>query len=572
MKTLFKLSVLLSLTVLVSCNDDFLQRPPLDQVTSLHYFKTPNDLKAYVNQFYTNAMFPKFNDHGNDFDSDDQVGANPDIRLQGTRTVVTSGTIAFGNVRGINYFFDHYKAVEENYTLNDYKQYVGEAHFFKALIYFDLLKTYGDIQWLNRELGTSSPELYGPRDPRELVADNILASLDTAAMYLTEEKTRGSGRLNKWMALLLQSRVALYEGTWQKYHAGTAFAASNPQPEKYLSKAVSAASQVMESGIYEVYTTGNPQKDYRDLFILRSYASNPEVMFWREYNNDLSRGDAAFTNTRNYYMIAPYSKTISKQLADSYLCTDGSPISKSPLFKGYDNLETEKQNRDPRFYQTIATPSETWTIQQDGSIKYYRELYNNLNSSAANNAPSGYVILKGYNPDLQYHVSQYEETPSILYRYAEVLLNFAEAKAELGQLTQADIDLSVKKLRDRAGMPNLVLADITADASWDFPGLSPVINEIRRERRVELSLEGFRWDDIARWAGADELIKGKRPKGLKASQIKVNPFPVDEDGFLDPYKNAIPGGYGFKLERDYLSSIPISEIVLNPNLTQNPGW
>src|SRR5690606_12943119 len=145
-------------------------------------------------------------------------------------------------------------------------------------------------------------------------------------------------------------------------------------------------------------------------------------------------------------------------------------------------------------------------------------------------------------------------------------------KAELGSLTQNDVDITIKKLRDRVGMPNLVLSSITVDPFWNFPSLSPVINEIRRERRVELVAEGFRWDDIARWAAADELIVGKRPKGFLASQVSQNPFSVDQNGFLDPFQQALPNGYRFKLDRDYLSSIPESEIVLNPDLTQNPGW
>src|SRR5690606_33075537 len=152
---------------------------------------------------------------------------------------------------------------------------------------------------------------------------------------------------------------------------------------------------------------------------------------------------------RNYQMVAPYGHSITKQLADSYLCSDGESISNSPLFMGYENLEKEKQNRDPRFYQTIATPSEIWLIEKGGKIRYWDEVYSDLNSSARNNSPSGYINQKGYNPIEEYHVSQYEETPSILYRYAEVLLNFAEAKAELGQITQTDIDISIKKLRDR---------------------------------------------------------------------------------------------------------------------------
>lgn len=559
--------------ILSGCNEDFLQRNPLDAVTSPDYFKSPNDLKAYVNQYYSNTFFPKYANFGNDYNSDNQITTTVDQRLEGTRTVSTSGTIDFGYVRSINYFFDNYKKVEEKYTLQDYKQYLGEAYFFRALIYFSLLKNYGDIQWITTELGTSSPELYNPRDPRNLVADNIIASIDSAIMYLTDDKTDGAARVNKWMALLIQSRIALYEGSWEKYHANSSFGVTNPQPDKYFKKAADAALAIMESGIYDIYSTGQPRTDYQDLFALQDYSSNNEVMFWREYNNELSRGDSDFTNDRNFRMETPTGHTITRQLADSYLCTNGKPITNNPLFQGYTTLNDEKQNRDPRFYQTIAIPEDIWKIYDDGTVKYWREAYEKLNTSADYNAPSGYIIHKGYNPRLVYHTQQYEESPSILYRYAEVLINYAESKAELGTITQADIDKTIKKLRDRVGMPNLVLADITPDPKWDFPSLSPIINEIRRERRIELAAEGFRWDDIARWAAADELIIGKRPTGFLASQISsTNPFPVDDDGFLDPFQHAIPSGYGFVPGRDYLNSIPESEIVLNPAVKQNPGW
>jgi hypothetical protein len=167
----------------------------------------------------------------------------------------------------------------------------------------------------------------------------------------------------------------------------------------------------------------------------------------------------------------------------------------------------------------------------------------------------------------------FEETPSIQYRYAEVLLNYIEAKAELGQITQAEIDKTIKKLRDRVGMPNLLLANIETDLNWEFPSLSPVLNEIRRERKVELALEDFRWDDIARWAAAEELIVGKRPKGAKAAQFPVPPvLPTDANGFIDPYRNALPNGFGFKVDRDYLNPLPQHELTLNRNLKQNPGW
>lgn len=556
---------------LTGCKKDFLQRAPVDEVTSLDYFKNPEELKTYVNQYYNNTFFPRYANHGSDFDSDNQVRLNIDQRLEGTRTVSTSGSIDFGNVRSINYFFDNYKKVEKGHTFDKYKQYLGEAYFFRAVNYFILLQSYGDIQWISTELKTTSPALYNPRDSRSLVADNIIAALDTAAMYLTEDKTNGAARVNKWMALLMQSRVALFEGTWEKYHAGGPFGVSNPQPGKYFNKAAEAAQKIMASGKYDVYTTGKPSSDYKDLFALQDYSTNKEVMFWKKYNNELSRGSAAFVNDRNFRMETPSGNTITKQLADSYLCTDGKPISNNPLFKGYTTLKVEGENRDPRFFQTIASPDDVWKISAVTTTKW-KEVYDKLNTSADYNAPTGYVILKGYNPNLLYHVQQYEATPSIIYRYAEVLLNYAEAKAELGTLTQDDINKTIKKLRDRVGMPNLDLAGITPDPAWDFPSISPLINEIRRERRVELALEGFRFSDIMRWAAADELITGKRPKGFLASQVTTNKFPVDNNGFLEPFKNIVPNGYGFILKRDYLNSIPQSEIVLNPALKQNPGW
>lgn len=557
---------------LISCNDSFLDRPPLDEVISDMYFEKPQDLEIYMNQYYSNSFFPKYANHGSDYDSDNFVSSTVNTRLQGTRTVSVTGSIGFGNVRSLNYFLNNYQKIEENHELSAYQQYVGEAYYFKAVTYFNLLKSYGDIQWLDVDLGTSSPELYMDRTPRHEVANRILSCLDTAAMYLSEERTNGYSRINKWIALLMQSRVALFEGSWQKYHSGTAFAPVDVDPTPYFEKAAEAAEAVMASGLYSVYTNGSAEDDYRELFNRRDYTSNPEVLFWRKYDNELSRGDGDFTNDRNFRMSQPLGRSMAKQMVDQYLCVDGKPIAGNSLFQGYEDINTEFENRDPRLAQTIATPDQVWKIAADGSTQNWSQIYNRLNSNTDLNAPTGYVIQKGYDPQVIYHVQQYEETPSILFRYAEVLLNYAEAKAELGTLTQQDIDRSIKPLRERVGMPNLMINEIAADPNWEFPALSPVINEIRRERRIELAAEGFRWEDIARWAAADEVIVGTRPRGFLASQIQQNPFPVDQDGFLDPFQKAVPDGYGFKLDRDYLNSIPESELNLNENIQQNPGW
>src|SRR5690606_9646848 len=239
-----------------------------------------------MNSFYSTTYFAKYPNHGADCNSANQLGTDGDSGLHGTPVLNTSRSLGLGWLRHVNYFCDNYKKVEESYALEDYQQYLGEAYFFRALSYYTMLQQYGDIQWITYELKTDSPELYNPRDSRDLVATNIIAALDSAAMYLTAEKTKGQGRVNRWMALLIQSRVALYEGTWQKYHANTAFGVSNAQPEKYLQKAAAAALGLMQSGVYDIYTTGNPESDYYDLFALQDYSNNSEIMFWREYNNE----------------------------------------------------------------------------------------------------------------------------------------------------------------------------------------------------------------------------------------------------------------------------------------------
>ncbi|WP_118195584.1 RagB/SusD family nutrient uptake outer membrane protein [Albibacterium indicum] len=548
--------------------EDFLDKYPLDEVAEDFFFEKPNDAKLYVNQFYERGVFNIRTIAGGDRNSDlyiSQTGV--DSRLEGNRTVNSAPALNYTKIRSVNYFFENYHNIEGEF--DEYKQYVGEAHFFKAFFYYDLLRSFGDVQWLDKVLTTESPELYEGRNPRNEVADKIIAHLDTAAMYLTESKIDDGTRVNKWIALLIQSRVALYEGSWEKYHAGTAFGVSNPNPQKYFNKAIEAAEQIMNSGLYDIYTTGNPDNDYYELFGLRDYATNPEVLFWIKM--DLSQG--IHSTSKLYRLETPAGYSLTKDLADSYLCTDGQPITVSNLFQGYANINKEMENRDPRFEQTIFNTSHDWQIDAEGNVKKWQEVYNKLYSNTTHAAPAGYVRRKDYNPIMAYHHLNFEETPTPLYRYSEVLLNYIEAKAELGEATQADVDKTIKKLRDRVGMPNLVISNITADPNWNFPDLSPLINEIRRERKVEMALEDLRWDDIARWAAADELIVGKRPKGAKKDQFPITPsFPADENGFLDPFQAALPNGYRFDVNRDYLNPLPLNQLTLNPSLEQNPGW
>lgn len=553
----------------VACNKkDFLDRYPLDSITEPFFFTKPEDAKLYVNQYYERGNFPVRDitkgDRGTDLYL---LETGVDARLEGHRTVNSAPSLNYTKIRSINYFFENYQNIEGDFE--DYKQYVGEAHFFKAFFYYDLLRSFGDVQWLDKVLTTESPELYEGRIARNIVADRIIAHLDTAVMYLTEDKIEQGTRINKWVALLIQSRVALYEGTWEKYHQGDPFGVPDAQPNKYLQKAVEASAQIMNSGLYDIYTTGNPESDYFDLFGARDYASNPEILFWTKMNLDLG----IHSHSKLYRLEKPSGYGLTKDLADAYLCMDGKPIQVSEQFQGYADLKTEMANRDPRFAQTVFNTTHAWQIDAEGNVKIWEEAFGQLYGNNTFSAPTGYVRRKDYNPIMAYHHLNFEETPTAQYRYAEVLLNYIEAKAELGEATQADIDKTIKKLRDRVGMPNLIIGAITEDPNWNFKDLSPLLNEIRRERKVEMVLENLRWDDIARWAAADELIVGKRPKGTKAAQFPITPeFPVDAQGFLDPFKAALPNGYEFDVERDYLNPISLNELTLNPSLTQNPGW
>ncbi len=591
---------------------DFLEKYPLDQISSVQYWKHTSDLKLYVNQFYSkNWQYGGFtNDDATDHswtggiywwdvESDNMVGSDGkepfSERIAGTRSVPASaGDVAwlreegqvtwyFTIVRDLNIFFENYRKCEDSF--DDYKQYVGEAHFFRAWEYYRLVKGFGDVPWYDKVLDADSPELYKPRDPRNFVIDKVLADLDTAAMYMVSEPNEGGTRINKECALLMKSRVALYEGTWEKYHNGDPFGVTNPDPEKYLNQAVEAAREVMNSGYYGLYSTGDPEHDYFNLFVQTDYSDNKEVLFWKKYDLNLDMRHFHNTETHRFF----FGAGITKSLADDYLCKDGLPISLSPQFKGYDSLMVERENRDPRFTQTIYTRGDPWLIKDGDTSKIFYKSGLNLPSKV--HCKTGYQIRKGSDSHyMQYRHPNTTATP--FFRYAEVLLNYAEAKAELGTLTQGDVDISINLLRKRVGMPDLDISNIPTDPAWHYPSLSPVINEIRRERRIELAVEGYRWDDIARWAAADELIVGKNPKGVffvqhywEVSDPVLDPFyddrfplvpgdnvDLDENDFVMVFKDKFPNGWGFDINRDYLNPIPINELTLNPSLKQNPGW
>ena len=566
---------LVALFVLMSaCEKEFLERLPLDQISSSDYWKTTNDLELYVNQFY-----PSFSDGGAwsggiywfDDNSDNMIYRTYNSRLAGLRTVPSGGGWSYSAIRSVNTFFANYKNCTEPYE--KYKQFSGEAHFFRAYYYFSLVRTYGDVPWVDVPLTPGSEELYAPQTPRNEVVNHIIADLDTAIVEMQSGPNLNGMRLNKEIAQLLKARVCLYEGTWEKYHAGSPFGVSGSDGSSYLQQAAQVAEDLINDAPYSIFSTGDPKNDYWHLFNPYDYTGNPEVMLWKKYDANLGR-------THNHQRYLPRiggGRGITKALADAYLCTDGLPISLSPLFQGYDSLAVEKLNRDPRFTQLIYNRGDPKGIVGTDTTERFTVAM--IDASGESICPSGYQLFKGALPDPdQYYSSWVGTNPSPIFRFGEALLIFAEAKAELGTLTQGDVDISINVLRDRVGMAHMNLAGIQTDPNWEFPTLSPIINEVRRERRVELACEGYRWNDIARWAAADELVVGKRFKGAKfvpeyyPTLVVGESVFIDDDGFIDWYQNTLPGGYGFDIGRDYLSPISTEQLTLNENLVQNPGW
>lgn len=561
-------SILLSF--LVSC-DSFLEREPLDKISSDVYFKTTKDLELYVNQFYT--QFPSFGSFGigylaDDQNSDNLVHENYDVRLAGYKTVPGNASDAgwsWENIRSVNYMLANLGHLESSF--DEAKAYIGEAYFFRSYLYFSLLKNFGDLPWINEPYDTESQELYNPRIARNIIVDSMLVDLDKAIAYMPEKANVADGRLSKEAALLFKSRVALFEGSWEKYHNGTKFGVENADYNKYYRVAAEAAKQLMDMNNCALFTTGDPNTSYYQLFNKTSFKDNPEVILARTYSLVLGLTHRA----QNYLLYRGSRIGLSKELVDDYLCLDGKPTAAHAEFSDKSLLDVIK-DRDPRLAQTVWIPGDLRSGTGEEPLYFDRPF---IYLTGEQLCTTGYQLKKGSDP---YTVdTENAETGAIVFRYAEALLNYAEAKAELGELTQADVDKTINQLRARVGMEGLNINAITNDPNWKFPNISPLLNEIRRERRVEFACEGYRLPDLMRWR-AHEVFKDKRLKGFYFNQSE---FPemvpgkdiyLDENGYVDPYKVSLPDGYKFNPERDYLLPLPTTELVLNKNLKQNPGW
>jgi len=583
MKRILYILLIFTVGMFFNSCEDFLDKTPQDQISDPDFWTSEGDLVLYLNGLYD--VLPQWNtdgsapshDLGTDIviESAEWWGESKTRQLDGTLGVPASASTEpgmelweteiwyWGDVRNVNYFLENADRAETGELID---HYIGEGYFFRAWIYFDLLTKYGDLPIVTEVLNVDDEDvLYTTRSPRSEVVDFILDDLDMAISKMEFASDVGPGRLNKDVATLFKARVCLYEGTWEKYHAETDFAGST-DGTAYLQEAAAAALEVINQGNYSLYSTGNTDKDYYDLFVQLDLSGNSEVMLWKQYAaSDYT--ESAGNSMWNH----PNTQGITHGMTKNYLCTDGLPIAVSPLFVGDDSLSVVEINRDARLENSVMVPGELDYVSLTGDSSFYTVPY-------MVRCPTGYALQK-------WRVDWLEPErngrtwfiPYIHFRFAEALLIYAEAKAELGTLTQADVDMSINLLRDRVGMPHLDIASITPDPDWpDYGYVIPdYLYEIRRERVVELFGEGFRLDDLMRWR-AHNLFIGTRPIGTMYTDDIKAVYPnekVNEDGFLDPFRDYLNGGvYGFNPARDYLLPLPSNEITVNPNLDQNPGW
>ncbi len=573
MKRILYIILILSAEIITNSCEDFLERTPLDQISDPEFWTSETDLELYVNSLY--EYFEGYGgvggggawtkDCGTDIvlESASAFWDTYTNQLDGTLSVPGSGGgWSWNKIHQANNFLENAVRVPKGGLVD---HYIGEGYFFRAYFYFDLLRKFGDLPIFYRTISEDDlEELYGSRSPRTDVVDFIIMDLDSAIAKMNFGYETAPSRLNKDIATLFKARVCLYEGTWEKYHSGTVFEGDTDGTD-YLLLAANAARAVIDSGNYSI-VTGDINSVYNNLFNQTDYSTHAEVMFYEHY--DWFAYGNEFGNQLSSW---PNGYGITHEMIQMYLCTDGLPYALSPLYQG-DSLNLIEINRDPRCAQTVMVPGDLVATSLTDTTFY--------SLPKIKDCPTGYESQKFRRPQIESETGGLSrDVGYIFFRYAEALLIYAEAKAELETLSQDDLDMSINLLRDRVGMPHLTLGSITSDPNWPDYGytLPDYLYEIRRERTLELYGEGYRFDDLMRWR-AHSLWYGKRFTGTYYTDEirgvdKNQPF--NDDGYLDPYQlilNGPNGGYGFNEERDYLLPLPILELSLNDNLDQNPGW
>lgn len=542
---------------LVGCQD--IDLIPKDSISDPSYWKSQEDFKMALNTLYNNAL-QSFYDYNTDADSDIAYALGPNSVSNGTWIATDDDahwSNGFSNLRQANLIIQ--KVEEFSGDKSGLLRYEAEARFFRAYIYYRLMLKFNDVPIITKVLDVNDEELYGSRDARASVEDFILSELEAIKDLLPQKSELSGGdigRITKGAALALKARVALFAGTWGKYHG------TRQDYNKLLDIAITASKEVIDSREYALFE-GMGAESYRYLFIEAGDDSSEDILSSRYYTD-------IRTHNASSQFAWGFSGTPTKRLADMYLCkSTGLPISSSKSgFAGYDEIGDEFKGRDPRMLQTFLIPGTVYdNFEQTGT-----DLICAPQFSTRPETRTGYKLWKfmgekkgsDTQADYDYHI----------IRYAEVLLILAEASFEKnGSIDNALLNSTINVLRDREGvaMPHLTNEFVAAN------GLD-MLTEIRRERTVELAFEGFRRDDLRRWKQAEALlaedVKGIKYRGSAYESLGVlnngNPGLVDSEGFLivEPKSNRY-----FVAPKHYYHSLPLRQLNLNPALgPNNPGW
>ncbi len=548
--------------LMVGCNDDFLERPQFDQITDENFWQNEAHLQSVANTFTTcmqGAYWLNITEIMADFAP---WAVTTAFRTIGGGNYATNiGNLnsiwvrAYNGIGTTNYFLANYnRAVNVKKEIRE--RYAAEAYFYRAYNYWILTNYFGDVPYITEVQNVESPDVYRGRDKREVVIDNITKDLEEHYKALPEYIPAAStefGRVSQAAALVLLSRIYLYNGRY--------------------ADAVDACERAMQNPYHELYTTGKPNEDYYNLFTYTGRASrvaaNKETILAYVYNYDL--GEKARTShnvSRSNWVPGDYARWVpTKKAIELYLTADGQIWDP----KQCNSYEEVFQNRDPRMCQTILAPGTPWTGGPDGDITSTdKSIYRYpllINDKSGAMTYTGYYMRKYVEPSTVKYVS-HDDNDIVMMRYAEVLLNYAEAKELDGKLTQHDLDISINLLRQRVGMVPMELGKL--------PAGSDIRTEIRRERNVELFYEGHRYFDIIRWREGETLgedLVGVNRRWLDPSRLKVDLstlawVTIDGEQYL-----LLETGRTFDPNKHYLLSIPFAQMQLNPNLKpNNPGW
>ena len=577
MKAINKIIILgMAVALFNSCDLTLL---PENAVTPENYFQNKSDLELWTNQFYTLLDEP---DASAGTNADDMIDKGMGQVIEGTRSAASETGWSWTKLRHINYFLQHSSNCDDETARN---QYNGVAQFFRAYFYFVKVRRYGDVPWYDQVLGSEDQELLvKARDSREFVMNQVLKDFQDAATSLPTKSTETRNtRVTKWAALAFASQAALYEGTYRKYHGLDNY-------EKYLEIAASTARQFIDESGFSLYKEGT--EPYRDMFCADN-AKTTEVVLARAYNFE-----GLQLSHSVQFSIANLQMGFTRRFMNHYLMADGTRFTDK---QGYETMfyTDEVKNRDPRLQQTVLCPN---YIQKGETTVTANDL-----TAYCGSRPIKFVGTKDHDGAAK----STSDWP--LMRAAEVYLNYAEAKAELGTLKQEDLDISINKIRERAKMPDLNLTDANSNPDPYLAACYPnveqgtnkgVILEIRRERTIELVMEGLRQWDLFRWKEGKQMFNHYVPyygiyvpgvgtydmDGDGKPDLEIyettatsqcdNKKKLDKDIYLSNGTSGyiigfpkVTYGKDWKEERDYLWPIPADQRVLTQGiLTQNPGW